>query len=366
MKQKVIKMINLSVIGLRGFPAIEGGVEKHCESLYPKLKGDIYMTVYRRKPYVTSGGTYSNIQFIDLPSTKIKGLEPFFHSFISSVSALIKKPDVVHYHNIGPALFSPIVKIRNIPVVLTFHSPNYEHKKWGKFGRKILRCSEKIALKTADRIVFVNNFQMEKYDENVRNKSVYIPNGINDLLISSNTNYLDKLGLEKNKYILSVGRITQEKGFDTLIKAYKLARKDGFKLVIAGGVEFENNYMKELEALSKDEDIVFTGYIFGDNLYQLYTHAGLFVLASYNEGFPLVLLEAMKYGLDVLVSDIPATRLVDLDKEDYFKAGDYEQLADKISERLKNIRKRKYDLSKYDWNDIAETMSDIFHKVAGK
>ena len=358
--------MKLSVIGLRGFPGIEGGVEKHCESLYPKIDDDIEITVYRRKPYVKMNGkNFEHISFIDLPSTKIKGFEPFFHSLISSISVLIKKPDVVHYHNIGPALFSPIPKIRKIPIVLTYHSPNYEHDKWGCFARKLLMYSEKIALKMADRIVFVNKFQMEKYDEDTRKKSLYLPNGINDLSISKNTDYLDGIGVEKEKYILSVGRITKEKGFDTLIKAYKLAQKNGFKLVIAGGVEFESNYMKELQKLSEGENVIFTGYIYGDKLHQLYTYAGLYVLASRNEGFPLVLLEAMKYGLDVIVSDIPATHLVDLNRDDYFELENIEMLAEKISERVSVVKKRKYDLEKYDWNEVARKMSFLFRQVVG-
>lgn len=357
--------MNLSVIGLRGFPEIEGGVEKHCESLYPKMDNDIKITVYRRKPYVKSNGKFDNIYFVDLVSTKIRGFETFFHSFISSISVFIKKPDVVHYHNIGPALFSPIPKIRKIPVVLTYHSANYEHDKWGWFARKLLRYSERVALKTADKIIFVNKYQMEKYDGNIRKKSLYLPNGINDLPLSSNTNYLDEIGVEKEKYILSVGRITKEKGFDTLIKAYKLAQKNGFKLVIAGGVEFENNYMKELRELGKGVDVIFTGYTYGDKLYQLYTYAGLYVLASRNEGFPLVLLEAMKYGLDVVVSDIPATHLVDLKKEDYFEVENPEMLAEKISERVKSVKHRKYDLKKYDWNELARQMSSVFRQVIG-
>lgn len=358
--------MKLSVIGLRGFPMIEGGVEKHCESLYPRLKEDIDVTVYRRKPYVKSNGLYEHISFIDFPSTKIKGLEPFFNSFISSVSVLIKKPDVVHYHNIGPALFSPIVKLRSIPVVLTYHSPNYEHNKWGFLAKSLLKFSEKVALKTADKIVFVNRFQMNKYAEDIKNKSVFIPNGINDFPFSCNTNYLEEIGVKPGKYILSVGRITQEKGFDTLIKAFRIAEKRGFKLVIAGGVEFESGYMNQLKELSKGQNVIFTGYTFGDNLHQLYTHAGLFVLASNNEGFPLVLLEAMKYGLDVLVSDIPATHLVDLEEDYYFDCGNFTQLSDKISNRVQNVKKRKYDLSKYDWDVIAEEMSTIFHEVARK
>lgn len=172
--------------------------------------------------------------------------------------------------------------------------------------------------------------------------------------------------MEKGKYILSVGRITKEKGFDVLIKAFKSAQKNGFKLVIAGGVEFEIGYMKELQKLSKDEDVIFTGYTYGDELHQLYTHAGLYVLASRNEGFPLVLLEAMKYGLDVLVADIPATHLVNLDEDDYFKCESSVMLAEKISARVVNSKKRQYDLSQYNWEQIAKEMSSIFYEVVGE
>ena len=356
--------MKLSVIGLRSFPMVEGGVEKHCEALYPKLDEDIEITVYRRKPYVKSDGNYEHISFVDLPSTRIKGFEPFFHSLISTIIVLVRKPDIVHYHNIGPALFSPILKLRHIPVVLTFHSPNYEHDKWGCFAKKLLHYAEKVALKTADKIIFVNKFQMEKYEDGIRRKSIYLPNGINDLPLSPDTNFLDEIGVVPGKYILSVGRITKEKGFDILINAYKLADKNDFKLVIAGGVEFENGYMKELKKISNNENVVFTGYTYGDNLYQLYTYAALFVLASRNEGFPLVLLEAMKYGLDVVVSDIPATHLVDLDKKDYFQCGNIEELSEKISKKLKITTKRKYNLEEYDWNEIAKNVSKLFRHVA--
>jgi len=358
------KKIKISVLGLRGFPEIEGGVEKHCESLYSHLSNKYDITVYRRRPYVSSSNSYKNISFIDLPSTKIKGVEAFLHSFLASVDVLIKKPDVAHYHNIGPALFSPIVKLRRIPVVLTYHSPNYEHDKWGKFAKKLLLFSERVALKTADKVIFVNKFQMQKYSQEIQNKSIYVPNGINDLMPSQNTSYLLQLGIEPGKYILSVGRITQEKGFDVLIKAFNKANLDGIKLVIAGGVEFEDGYMKELKMLSEGKNVVFTGFVNGDNLAQLYTYAGLYVLASNNEGFPIVLLEAMKYGLDVLVSDIPATHLVNLDKDNYFPKGDSNVLAQKMRKKSIGFNRIKYEMSRYDWKQIAAIVGDIYDNVA--
>lgn len=124
--------------------------------------------------------------------------------------------------------------------------------------------------------------------------------------------------------------------------------------------------MRALQELSIGDDVIFTGYTYGDNLHQLYTHAALFVLASRNEGFPLVLLEAMKYKLDVIVSDIPATHLVALNNEDYFECEDSKMLADKISNRLMNVQKRQYDLENFDWEMIAKEMSLIFYGVVGE
>lgn len=354
--------MKICVIGMRGFPQIEGGVEKHCEELYPRMREDILATVYRRKPYVNSDKEYDNIEFVDLPSTQIKGFEAVFHSFISAVNAISRKPDLVHFHNIGPALFAPIIKLGKIPVVLTYHSPNYEHDKWNSIAKKILLFCEKTALKYSDKIIFVNKFQMQRFPEEIRNKSIYIPNGINIPEKSPNTDYLEELGIEKNKYILSVGRITPEKGFDTLIKAYNKAEKAGYKLVIAGGVEFESSYMNELKKLST-EDVIFTGYVFGDKLAQLYTNAGLYVLASKNEGFPLVLLEAMSYDLDPIVSDIPATHLVDLSSDNYFNKDNEDELAEKISQRLLTASNKKYDLSGFNWNKVAEDTAKIYDSL---
>lgn len=356
--------MKVCVIGTRGFPEIEGGVEKHCESLYPLFNQDIETIVFRRKSYVASrDSTYSNIKFIDLPSTRIKGLETVIHSFLATLRALWIKPAVVHYHNIGPALFAPLLKLRKIPVVLTYHSPNYEHEKWGVISRRLLKFSESVALKFSDGIIFVNKYQMHKYPPDIQKKSVYLPNGINKPLISEKQDYLNELGVEPKKYILSVGRITPEKGFDTLIKAYKRIKHKDYKLVIAGGVEFESEYKEKLLKLVGDESVIFTGYVFGEKLAELYTNAALYVLSSNNEGFPLVLLEAMSYKLDIIASDIPAAHLAKLNDDDYFPKGDFETLGVRIDEKLSEPKSRDYDLKEYDWKQIANRVSDIYADV---
>ena len=353
--------MKICVFGTRGFPDIQGGVEKHGEHLYPRFPADCEFTVFRRKSYVRSSATYPRIRFIDLPSTRIKGLEAALHSFLAAVACLFLRPDLVHIHNIGPACFSPVLRLFRIPVVLTYHSPNYEHAKWGPVARALLRLSERIALRCANAVIFVNDFQMRKYPPSIQRKSRCIPNGVDRNVQAAGTDALAPFGLEPGRYLLAVGRITPEKGFDTLISAFRQLAAPGLKLVLAGGVDNEDAHLRSLRELTGDAPVVFAGNLSEQPLRQLYAHARLFVLPSRNEGFPLVLLEAMAAGCDVLVGDLPATRLVDLPTDDYFNAADVGGLAAKLRQKLDRPKPaRTYDLTPYDWNRIATQTRDVY------
>lgn len=274
-------------------------------------------------------------------------------------------PNIIHFHNIGPALFAPIAKVFGIGIVLTYHSPNYEHEKWGFVAKKALLFSEKVALKYADRIIFVNKLQMLKYSKPVLDKSVYIPNGITSPLRTSKTDFLDKWSLKKNKYILSVGRVTPEKGIDVLIKAYNLINRMDYKLVIAGSFDYETGYKKKLDSLIARKDVVFTGFVRSEDLSQLYSNAALFVLASNNEGFSIALLEAMSYGLPIIVSDISAMHMVNLDPESYFEKGNFIALKEKMEAKLNSDTvPHYYDLSRYNWDNYVNQLEDIYYDVA--
>ena len=348
-------MKRIAVIGLRGFPGVQGGVEVHCENLYSCFSEDSRVTVYRRTPYLSSHSkrTYKNIDFVDLPSTRLKGFEAVLHTFLSSCHAILHRPDVVHIHNIGPGMFTPFLKLFGLKVCVTYHSSNYEHNKWGYLAKKILRFSEWLSLYFADEVIFVNKFQMQKVGSLCKGNKHYVPNGINRVSHSESTDFLEKHGLEKGKYVLGVGRITQEKGFDVLIKAI-LKRREVRHLVIAGASDHDKTYYEKLKSLDVYNKVIFTGYTTGEDLRQLYSHARLFVLSSFNEGFPLVLLEAMGYGLPLVVTDIPATHLLTLPSEDYVPVGDFEQMAEVIKQKWYNAPKRvTYDLTEFDWNKIA-------------
>lgn len=356
--------MKIDVIGTRGFPGIQGGVERHCERLYPLME-NVKIRVFRRKPFINKaykGTKYDNIQFLDLPSTRVTGLEAVFHSFQATLISAFSCSQVVHIHNIGPAMFAPLLRLFGKKVVLTYHSANYEHDKWNWFGKLVLRLSEKIALSASNRIIFVNKFQLDKYSDKVKAKSVYIPNGIVPLQRNTATDFLQKLDVEPGKYILSVGRITQEKGFDLLIQAYNKLKTD-VKLVIAGAPDQDTAYFDNLKAMA-GKNVVFAGFVDGGNLSQLYSHALVYVLSSRIEGFPLVLLEAINFGLPLLVSDIEATHLLDLPEKSYFKSADVEsmqlKLGEFLAESVDSYRCRTVNVADYDWKKIAARTTAVY------
>ena len=359
--------MKIFVFGTRGIPNIQGGVEKHCEELYSEMPDNINITLFRRKSFLTGdvSNQYKQIHFIDLISTKIKGFESFFHSFLAALYCIFHRQDIVHVHNIGPGLFIPLLKLFRRKVVLTYHSSNYEHEKWNWIARFILRIGEKFALRGANVVIFVNKSLIKKFSEKIQKKSYYIPNGVRFVERSEQTDYLEKYELTPQQYILAVGRITMEKGFDYLIDAFFSLPDNDYKLVIAGGIDHDTSYSKMIyEKVQRQGSIVMTGFVKGEELRQFYSHAKLFVLPSYNEGFSLVLLEAMNYKLNVLVSDIPATKEAKLPADSYFQVGNKENLIQKLRQKLSEPYSQvNYNLSTYQWEIIAAQTVEVYQQL---
>ena len=346
-------MKTIAVIGTRGFPGIQGGVEAHSYHLYTRLTDD-RVRLYRRRAYLTpqSNQSFPNIEYIDLPSTRIKGFEAVWHTLLSVLHIMAHRPDVVHIHNIGPGMFAPLLRLVGLPVVLTYHSPNYEHAKWSAPARWLLRQCERISLRFSNRIIFVNKFQMEKCG--ALDKSVFIPNGIDPVSRSESTEFLDKHGIQAGNYVLAVGRLTPEKGLEYLVEAANRLSQVT-QVVIAGASDHDSAYRELLQRLDTGKKAIFTGFTTGEDLRQLYSHSRAFVLPSVSEGFPMVLLEAMAYGLPILCSDIPGTRQVGLPEQDYFNVADVDALTQALTRLLAMPRElQHYDLDQYDWNHIAD------------
>jgi len=368
--------LDVFVFGIRGFPNVQGGVEKHCEELYPRLaRTNCDITVITRMSYIPEEKRFSEwkgVKFVYLWAPRRKNLETIVHSLLSSVICILKRPCIIHIHNIGPALVIPLLRLLGIKTVLTYHSINYEHQKWSRFAKFILKLGEFCGIKFADKVIVVSratkSFLEKKY---IRKDLKFIPNGVSLPEIVSAGATLKRYNLEPKKYIFIACRFTPEKGLHDLIAAYSKIENPKFKLVISGDVDYETEYSKKIRDIArKTKGVVLTGFVSGEHLQELYSNAGLFVLPSYHEGLPIVLLEAMSYNLPLLVSDIAQNRDISLPEFRFFLPGEIDLLTAKIvdlfekgiSEREK-AQQYKILQVKYNWDKIAQQTFEVYKSM---
>lgn len=361
------------VTGTRGIPNIMGGVETHCENLYPYIVQAGYdVTVVRRSCYLQAQQKtreYKGIHLKDIYAPRKKSLEAIIHTILAVLYAKKAKADILHIHAIGPSLLVPFAKMLGLKVVVTHHGADYDRKKWNKAAKYMLRKGEKYAAKYADKLIVISSkIKKDIAEKYGRTDTELIYNGVSEAIRRTTTEYITSKGLASYKYILAVGRFVEEKGFDYLIDAYSELHPEGYKLVIAGDSDHPTEYSIQLKEKAKEKGIVLTGFVKGKPLEELMTHARLFVLPSYHEGLPISLLEAMSYGKDVLVSDIEANRLPELEETDIFKTGSTSSLKQSIEKKLQGgqNKNREYAMYKYNWQNIAAQTTDVYKTILKK
>ena len=356
--------MKIVVTGTRGIPNIMGGVETHCEELFPRIASKGYdVTVIRRKSYVRDSLTeYKGVKLIDIETPKKKSFEAIIHTFKAILKAKSLKADIVHIHAIGPALLTPMARLLGMKVVFTHHGPDYDRDKWGKAAKFMLKLGERMGTTFANDVIVISkvidNILIKKYG---RKDCHLVYNGVPEPEICDFPEYFEELGIEKGKYILGMCRFVPEKNLHHLVEAFSKIDTKGCKLVLAGDTDFEDDYSRQLKATAKEHGVILTGFIKGRKLHSLLTHTRCFVLPSSHEGLPIALLEAMSYKLPVIVSSIPANLEVGLNKNNYFPVGNINALADKLQQNINlPYAHVNYDMSAYNWDHIAEQISQIY------
>jgi len=360
--------MKIAVTGTRGIPNIPGGVETHCEQLYPRLAAKGFdITIFRRKSYVTDQRTeYRGLHLLDLNAPRRKALEAFFHTAKAIFKARFDlHADAVHIHAVGPALLTGFARLLGLKTVFTHHGPDYNREKWGKLAKFMLRLGEKSGIENADEVIVISN----AINDLVKNKygrtdAHVIYNGVTPDAFAIDASILHQWHLTPKTYIFAMGRFVPEKNFHQLIDAFASIKQDKYHLVIAGDTDFEDDYSRGLKRKAREKGVTLTGYITGQPLHSLLANAALFVLPSSYEGLPIALLEAMSYSLPILASDIPANIEVCLPPESYFQTGNETEMADKIKTFIANpIDRTDYDMSKFNWDNIAEETAKVYAKL---
>lgn len=364
--------MKIFLTGTRGIPDIPGGIEKHCQELYPRVVNIGHeVLLCTRSPYVQQKkDIYVGVRLKHIICPKIKSIEAIFHTLICLITAFQYNPDIIHIHGIGPALMVPIARLMGFKVVMTHHGPDYDRQKWGKVAKWALKAGEYLGGRFAHEVIVISKIIEDIISKRCHRSSHLIYNGVPLPRKSARNGYLDQIGVTAGNYILAVARFVPEKGLHDLINVFN-KNNQPFKLVIAGDADHENQYSRELKALAKkNKKIVLTGYVTGERLNQLYSHARVFVLPSYHEGLPISLLEALSYGVPPLVSDIPANKEVGLDQKYYFFCGDVLNLITKLNALISNDldseeqeRLRSMVADKYDWDQIAKQTVDVYTRL---
>ena len=374
------KSLKISMLGHKRIPSREGGVEIVVEELSTRMVSLGHdVTCYNRSGHHVSGKEfdqqknkeYKGVKLKTALTLNIKGIAAMSSSVFGGIRAAFGNYDVVHFHAEGPCAMLWLPKLFGKKCIATIHGLDHQRAKWGKFARTYIILGEKCAVKFADEIIVLSEGVQKYFLDTYGRQTRFIPNGVNRPKIIPANLITKKYNLTKDSYILFLGRLVPEKGIRYLIEAFKQVKTDK-KLVIAGGSSDTDEFTNELKELAKDDErIIFTGFVQGQELEELYSNSYIYTLPSDLEGMPLSLLEAMSYGNCCLVSDIAECAEVVEDKALLFQKSNIEDLKDTLQdacdhpEKVQNLKQQASDFicDKYNWDDIVQETLSLYEKI---
>lgn len=372
--------MKVAMLGHKVVPSRRGGIENVLTTLCPMLvEMGLDVTCYNRSSdkveneYVgtVKNNMYKGVKIKKAWTINLRGFSAMIASFTAAIAASFGNYDVIHFHAEGPCAALWIPKLFGKKCVATVHGLDWQREKWSKgFASKYIKFGEKILAKYADEVIVLSKSAYDYFVETYNRKTTIIPNGISRLQRKDAELITEKYGLQKDGYISLVSRLTAEKGVHYLIDAYNKITTDK-KLVISGDTSDTDDYVRMLkEKAAGNPDIIFTGFVSGDILREIYSNSYINVLPSDLEGMSLSLLESLAYGNALLCSDIPENTAVAEDRAMYFKKGDIDDLAEKLQLMCYNsalVEKFRVDaeefiLNKYNWQDVAESTYKLYKK----
>lgn len=362
--------MRIAMLGHKQIPSRAGGVEIVVGELSKRMAALGHdVTCYNRGGNHEKQEQYAGVRLKTVPTIDKKGLAAVTSSFFAAVAVAFSRAQVCHIHAEGPAFMSFLPKLFGKRVIVTVHGLDWQREKWKSgFGAKYIRWGEKMAVRFADEIIVLSRNVQEYFLQRYGRETRFIPNGVTKPEKRLPQEMTARFGLQGDDYILYLGRLVPEKGVHYLIEAFTQLKTDK-RLVIAGGSSDTDTYVKNLkEQASDDSRILFTGFVQGKLLEELYSNAYLYVLPSDLEGMPLSLLEAMSYGNCCVVSDIPECTEVVEDHGAIFPKGNIQALCVCLQKLCGNeplaehYRETASDFicEKYDWDEVTRKTLELY------
>ena len=304
--------MKIVLIGGQSIPGI-GGIESYVLNMAKSLtkQGDqVTIICCDRKSYTdTISGI--EIEHIACPKSNTIALPLLFIKALRYIIKNRKHIDVINYQSIFFAFISGwIARLCHCKVCYTIHSLAEDNPKHSKFMKILMTATAFISIYCCGKnIITVSNSKAQEIKSRYGKTCRVIPCGVNMPTEFTETNIIDKFGINRGYYYLTIGRMDPIKNLDILIQAYIKRNNPRFQLVLAG--DYTNSHGAYLRDLAKNNNnIIFVGSVMGDDKETLLKNSFANCLLSSSEGMPLSLLEAMSYGKPCIVSDIPAIREV--------------------------------------------------------
>lgn len=374
----------LAVIGHKRVPSRHGGIEVVVGELATRFaRMGIDVDIYNRYTGEEKAKEYNGCRIVEIPTIRAEGYSAVVYSVLATLRACFSKCEVIHYHAEGPCVALPLARIFGKKAVVTVHGIDWKRGKWGSFASIYIHFGEKMAARFANEIIVLSDSDKQYFADAYGRDTVKIVNGIQKIEPLPPNIIRGKYGLEKDGYILFVARITVEKGLDYLLNAFKEIKTDK-KLVVVGQLSRNDKYTEHIiEKSKRDERVILTDFLVGNELNELFSNCYLYVLPSDIEGMPISLLEAVSCRARCLTSDVPGNIEAAGDYLHTFRRGDETDLKNKLTELLakeaeKDTNFGKYSspeetekavkeiLSEHDWDAVAEKTADIYKKVLKK
>jgi glycosyltransferase involved in cell wall biosynthesis len=365
------KGLKIAFIGGRGVHSRYSGIEAYYEEVGSRLaEAGHSVTVYCRTYFTPAMSDYRGMRVVRLPSIRSKHLETVVHTLLSTLHATFSRYDIVHYHALGPSLFSWIPRLAGKKTVVTVQGLDWQRRKWGILAAMVLRLGESASARLPDATMVVSRTLEQRYRRRHGVSAFYVPNGTR-LFARGSDRALEKWGLVRDQYALFLGRFSPEKNCHLLVEAFEKA-KTPMKLVLAGGSSHTDAYAHELRSHAS-ERIVFLNYVSGSELEDLLVNAALFVLPSDLEGLSLALLDAMGAGVCALTSDIPENQELVDGVGFTFQRGNVDDLArmlqlllnDSAIRAAAGSRGQQRIREQYLWSEITPRIEEVYFSVLG-
>lgn len=373
--------MRIAMIGHKRYGSREGGVEVVVTELARRMAALGHeVTCYDRSGADVMTGdaadgrerTVDGVRVVPVRTIDKKGLAALSSSYFATLAAIKDRPDVIHYHAEGPCVPLPLARRAGIRTVATIHGLDWQRAKWGKLASAYIKMGEKAAATKADGLIVLSKSAQSYFEDAYGRTATFIPNGIEKKQLRSASQIKEKWGLDSGSYLLYLGRLVPEKRPELLIEAFKELDTEK-RLLIAGGGSDTSEYEASLrDAAHGDPRILFTGFVTGEPLAELYSNCFAYVLPSDVEGMPMSLLEAMAYGCCCVTSDIPECADVLAGNGVTFEKGSADSLlvslqallADGDRGRVLGVAAKAHVEITYNWDSVVERTLELYRGSA--